>query len=424
MVNALETLKREGWVQSRQGSGTRVRGRAAPGRPAVGSEDFRSVAVSGIRTAPSTVDLSMAALPAVAMVADEMRLFVREDVESLVTRSGYAPRGLGQLRRAVAAHLERCEVPTTEEDILITTGAQQAFSLLAALFVRPGDSVAVESPTHPAVLDVLRASGAELRAVDIGADGLRLDQLADMLAHRPPRLIHVTPTFNNPTAAVMDEDRRRELARLAARYQVPLVEDNALFELALGDEALPPPVSRFANGGPVILVGSTSKLFWAGLRVGWVRAPRRIIAQLARLKLVSDLGTPLLSQALAARLLPRAPDALAERRRDLAPRLERLTSALGTLLPDWKWRRPRGGFALWVQLPHGDSRELLATAAHHGVVAAAGPLFSVEDGHADCLRLAFTQETHLLEEGVRRLATAWDAYNLGTGTSTAPRIMA
>jgi DNA-binding transcriptional MocR family regulator len=235
--------------------------------------------------------------------------------------------------------------------------------------------------------------------------------LRDLLARVAPRLIYVSSSFNNPTGAMLSQERRRDLARLAAEYQIPLLEDCVISEVCLTGRPMLPPIASFGDDGPVMTIGSMSKVFWGGLRVGWIRAPKPVIFRLAQLKAVHDLGSPVIDQVLCADLLrDHASEAREWRIRDCLPRLQHLTQELARLLPAWSCEQPQGGLALWVRLPDGSAADFQQAALRHGVELAAGPIFSPDGSHADRLRLGFALPTEQISEGVRRLASAWAAY--------------
>ncbi|MFD0852136.1 aminotransferase class I/II-fold pyridoxal phosphate-dependent enzyme, partial [Actinomadura adrarensis] len=166
------------------------------------------------------------------------------------------------------------------------------------------------------------------------------------------------PTYQNPTGILMSERRRRAVALLAAKHQVPLVEDHSYVALAETgtDGRVPAPIASYAAPDAEILtVGSLGKSVWGGLRIGWIRAPEPVIDRLARRKTLADLGSSLLDQAVAARLVRRYPELLKVRSRDLRDRLDLLERLLRKRLPAWRWRRPDGGAALWIELPRPDA---------------------------------------------------------------------
>lgn len=405
VVHALAQLRDEGVIESRQGSGWVVRGPLATGR-----WNRTAPTLSGRFGRGGPIDLTLAPTAPLPMVEQELRRLVDHDLGRLSAHSGYSPAGLAALRASIAERLCTGGVPTTPQEVVVTTGAQQAIALLAQLYVRPRDVVACEDATHPGALDVFRATSAVVHPITVDQHGLRVDELEALARARPPRLVYLTPTFSTPTCTVLSTERRRRLARLAARTTIPVIEDVAPADLSLDAVTPPPPVAHFGVDGPILVVGSMSKLFWPGLRVGWIRAPRAVVTQLVRMKATTDLGTPLLDQLLAARLLARWEDAQEARRRHYAPARARFTDALERLLPSWSWRMPGGGFAVWVRLPRGDARAFAAVALRHGVTIAPGTFFSPVDAHTDRLFLEYTLPPRLLDEAVERLARAWAAY--------------
>jgi DNA-binding transcriptional MocR family regulator len=168
--------------------------------------------------------------------------------------------------------------------------------------------------------------------------------------------------------------------------------------------------ASYAPSAPILTIGSLSKLAWPGLRVGWVRAPEPIIERLARLKSANDLGSPLLTQAIAVRLLAAIDQIRLLRRRQLKPRRDLMAGLLRESLPDWKFRVPAGGLFLWVKLPAGDAREFAQVALRHGTLILPGPAMSAAEQHASFIRLPFLADDEMLRTGVRRLAAAWRDY--------------
>jgi DNA-binding transcriptional MocR family regulator len=158
-------------------------------------------------------------------------------------------------------------------------------------------------------------------------------------------------------------------------------------------------------------IGSTAKLFWAGLRIGWIRSPQAWAVRMLATKTVADLGSPLLSQLLAGRLLGRIDEVAAERRAQLRPRRDLLCRLLAERLPTWTWRRPAGGLSVWATVPHGNAEEFAELALRsHGVAVVPGPALSVDEGNRRSLRLVFAGPEPDLELGIERLAAAWADY--------------
>jgi DNA-binding transcriptional MocR family regulator len=414
VVAAYELLRQERLVESRQGSGTRVRGKER--RPGPFREDptgsFRRHPVYRrlIEGSGGTIEFLGAHLPACEVVSRELTFVDRASLAELAKGPGYVPMGLPALRRAVAAHVTGWGLPSGQEHILISNGAQQAIGLAASLFVDRGDAVVVENPTYLGAIDIFAAQGARLVPVPARQGGVDVEALRDALARTRPRLVYLMPTYQNPTGSVLSERDRRRVARLASEAGVPIVEDLTLADLALGP-APPPPIGAFAGETPVLTIGSMSKLFWGGLRVGWIRASEEVLARIAKLKIMADLGASLVGQLVATRLLSEGARVRQARRREIRERLDRLTKLFSRHLPDWSWAEPAGGLSLWVKLPRGDASEFAQVALRHGVSVVPGPLASPDGGCTDHLRVPYVLEAGPMTEGVERLARAWATYS-------------
>lgn len=412
VVSAYEILRQEGWLESRQGSGTRVR--SAPRGSEPRGEDqpsFRHHPVyrSLIEGSGGTIEFLGAHLPGSGAITEEI-VSLKDGIRRLARDHGYLPTGLPELRRAIAKRLEARGLPTREEQVLVTSGSQQAIGLVASLILQRGDAVAVESPTYLGAMDVFTNAGAHLVPIAVGGRGIRPEALSDAISRASPRLVYLVPTFHNPTGAVVPEAARREIARIADESRVPLIEDDTLADLTLGSEP-PPPIAAFSREGPIVTVGSLSKVLWGGLRIGWIRAPEPILARLTRLKILTDLGCSILSQLAAVELLSRIETIRRARRREVRTKYARMAKLLRSLLPSWSWTPPAGGLSLWVRLPHGDATAFAQVALRHGVAVVPGSLASPDASGADHLRLPFVHDTETMTEGMRRLARAWRAYS-------------
>jgi DNA-binding transcriptional MocR family regulator len=406
-VVAYDQLVAEGLVERRRGSGTYAIGPRALALPA-GREGSALVARLVDRSANPTdaIDLSISVLHDAAGLPD-VRV-TTSDLLDVAPDTGYSPWGLSGLRVSVAALLTEWGLLTSSAQVVITTGAQQAISIAAACWVRPGDTVVVDDPTYPGAISAFTAAGAELVGVPLDRHGVRVDELTDALTARPS-LVYLQSTLHSPTGTVLAEGRRRAIAELLADVRVPLLEDIALAGLAWSPA--PPPIAASAPDQPIAVVGSLSKLFWGGLRIGFVRAPEPVALRFARVKATHDLGSSAVAQILAERLLrsPDRVDLVATRNRDLKARYEALGSALRQHVPEWTWHEPAGGLSLWVQLPGPVARPFAEVALRHGVAVATADALSAGPGQADRIRVSFAAPVAILQEGVRRLATAWDA---------------
>jgi DNA-binding transcriptional MocR family regulator len=422
VVTAFDTLRSEGLLESRQGSGTRVRPRAAGSAPLpTGGVALSPVYRSLIEAHDNVISLACAVFPAHPAVAEAMADVVHADGAKLLTQVGYVPAGLPELREALAGMLTRDGTPTEPDEVLVTTGAQQAVNLATQLLVRAGDGVVVESPSFAGTLDVFRSRGARLTPVAVDEDGIDVRGVRAVVATARPRAVYLMSTFHNPTGALLAVHRRRELAALAAETGVPIIEDNALENCPL-DEDRPPSIAAFAGPDATVLTaGSLGKAAWGGLRMGWLRGPRSLVARLAELKAMNDLGSPLFDQAVAARIVPQLDQLRGEHRAMLRRNLELVSQLLADVLPSWEWRRPKGGPSLWIRLPAGTASAYAQVAMRYGVEVIPGDVMSPTGEDQRYLRFPYSAEPPVLEETVRRLAQAWAAYAPSDSAGTRPR---
>ncbi len=420
VVSAYDRLKGEGWLDSRRGSGTWVRrpdasparvDAVSTGRVFLASEGrSRAYDSNGPRIPAGTIDLSVAALPADPSVRTALATLIDDGLDEMLAHHGYLPHGLPALRTAIMARLATRGISGDPDRVIITTGAHQAISLIARQTIEAGDSVIVESPTFPGALDIFRRFGA--RAVPLPVDelGARTGLVEDLVLRSGAKLVYVSPDFHNPTGTVMPLDRREELARTAERTGIIVIEDQTMADLDLEGHGLPPSIASLAPEATVMTVGSTAKLFWAGLRTGWVHVPADWTVRMLATKTVADLGTPLLDQQLSIALLAQVERVRSGRAQELRPRRDALIAALRSRLPDWTFIVPSGGLSLWVHLPSGNAEEFAEVALERGVAVIPGPAMSVDDGNRRALRIAFIEPEERLVEAVGRLAGAWDRY--------------
>src|SRR5690349_723741 len=432
---AYQLLRDEGMAESRQGAGTRI----VPHRTTPAAVHRANGFFSGLlENSVVDADLSLAAVdcaPQVAAALADPRTVLGRALsgsDAVTATSGYFPLGLPALRAAIAGHLtDRLGLPAGPAEIIVTTGGQQALDLLIRCEVLPGQPVAVEGPTFPGVLDALYRAGARVIGLPAGA-GLDPDRLEHVVRTHRPAMVYLIPTHHNPTGLVMPAGHRRRVARLAAEHPGTLfVDDMTLAELPLGDHPVPPPLAALDPGQPnLISVGSLSKLYWGGLRTGWIRASTGPIARVAAAKAAADLGSAAFSQAIAAALLRDQHDDIVKWRREwLRARHDALAGALRCALPEWTWPEPDGGLTLWVRLPRtvapADSGAFAQAALRHGVAVVPGRLLSAHaepasgrregSGRAgEYLRLAFTQPPDVLAGSAVALALA-SAGNLHQG---------
>ena len=333
---------------------------------------------------------------------------VRDDGAALLQY--YPAGGYPPLRRYIASYLLRFGVEARPDEILIVNGSQQGFDLVGRTFIDPGDSVAIEQPTYPRAMQVLRAFGAELLAVPWDADGPRAEVFGRVLARHAPKLFYCQPTGHNPTGLTMSAARARDLLAAASEFQVPIVEDGFDGNLYYGRRPATP-LKALDRDGLVIYVGTFSKVLFPGLRLGWVVAPPPVIERLEAAKQLTDLHTSALIQAAVHRFCERR---LFERHvsratTEYARRRSALLTALARRMPPGvTWTEPAGGFSLLLTLPPGhDARAVLDEAVSRGVAFTPGDVFFADSGEPRTLRLAFAAlATARIDDGARRLAEA------------------
>jgi DNA-binding transcriptional MocR family regulator len=397
VVAAYDLLSREGRIVRRQGSGTRVAGATQGGARQTTSEPMF---LHLLEPPDGVIPLACAAPPVSPPELAQAYARILPALAAADGDIGYHPAGHLTLRRAIADRYTRHGIRTGPERILVTTGAQQALSLLARALLAPGDRVLVEGPTYPGALEAFREQAAVPCALPVGLTSLKPTARA--------ALAYVIPTFHNPTGSVLSPLARRTLARDAAGAGIPLIDDEVLSDLVFPGAEVPPPLAAYHDG--VISVGSLSKTVWGGLRVGWVRAPEPLIARLARLLAVHALGGNIPGQLAAALLLPSLDELTAGQARQRQARHDVLRAELGRHLPSWDVPAVPGGQTLWVRLPRGDGTSFAQTAMRHGVAVLPGTGLDVSGQSESHLRLHFLLTSDELAEAVRRLAAAWDAY--------------
>ncbi len=321
-------------------------------------------------------------------------------------RSGYAP-----LRESITHILASQGLQTRPENILITSGSQQALSLVAQSLLKPGDIILVESPTHAGALDLFRALDFKVVGIPVDGQGMQVEELEKLLQQHHPKLIYTIPNFHNPTGTCLNGSRRRQLLVLADRYNVPILEDDFVGDLRYDGRAQPA-LKALDPGGRVIYVSTFSKMLMPGLRVGFLVAEGPVYNCLVNFKRVNDLTTStLIQRALEAYVTVgryqahlRRSCQIFRKRRDI------MLSAIHRYLPAGiHFDSPQGGLFIWLQLPENlASEKLLPLAWEEGVDFASGHGFFPEGiGSGNWLRLNFVaQAPDQIEEGIKRLGKA------------------
>jgi 2-aminoadipate transaminase len=334
-----------------------------------------------------------------------------------------ATEGYEPLREMVARHIARYGIKAKSENVLITSGSQQALDLIGKLLINPGDRVLVEAPTYLGALQAFNIYGADYVSVPSDDDGLRSDLLEAPL-RSGPKFMYVLPNFQNPGGTTLSEGRRHELVLLADKYGIPIVEDDPYGQLRYEGEHLTPLVVldrenlRRDDGysiGNVLYLSTFSKTLAPGLRLGWIVAPPDVIAKLVQLKQGADLHTSTFVQMVAYEV---ARDNFLDEhvkliRRVYCERRDVMLEALTRYFPpEVTWTRPKGGLFVWVTLPEGaDAAKLFESAVRENVAFVPGDCFYAPNGHRDNgkrqMRLNFSAAPpDQIREGVRRLSIA------------------
>ncbi|MBZ5653823.1 MAG: PLP-dependent aminotransferase family protein [Acidobacteriia bacterium] len=334
-----------------------------------------------------------------------------------------ATEGYEPLREMIARHTSRYGVKAKPENVLLTSGSQQALDLIGKLMINSGDRVLVEAPTYLGALQAFNVYGAEYVSVPSDDDGLRSDLLEASL-RLGPKFMYVLPNFQNPGGTTLAEGRRHELVLLADRYGIPIIEDDPYGQLRYEGEHLTPLIVldrenlRRDDGysiGNVIYLSTFSKTLAPGLRLGWIVAPPEVISKLVQLKQGADLHTSTFVQMVAYEV---ARDNFLDEhikliRRVYGERRDVMLRAMEENFPsEVTWTRPQGGLFLWVTLPEGmDCHELFEAAIKENVAFVPGESFYASNGHADegrrHFRLNFSNASpEQITEGIRRLGVA------------------
>ncbi|UQA95805.1 MocR-like transcription factor YczR [Streptomyces halobius] len=398
---AYDLLREGGYAHSRRGSGTWT----------VLPEGRRPSNVAAFTPKDDLIDLALAAPFAPQSELAEALGAASAQLPRLAATAGYHPYGLPELRAAVADRFTRRGLPTLPDQILITSGAQQAVSLTLGLLGRPGDRVLVENPSYAVVLDALRRSGLRTTPVPVTEDGWDSDLAESALRQAAPRLAYLVPDFHNPTGNLMPAEQRLRLLDAARRTGTWMIVDETLTDIAL-DVPAPAPFAALAThraAEQLVTVGSLSKTHWGGLRIGWARASSQLVTELATHRVPTDIATSALDQLVAIGLLERTDAVLAQRLPRLRAQRDALAAALADQLPDWRWRLPPGGLSLWVDLGRPVASALAAAALDHGVRIEGGARFGADPGTFEHrLRIPYTLPEEVCTEAVQRIAAAVD----------------
>ncbi len=428
VLNAYRELKALGLVDAHVGRGTAVmRPPTAPARPGTATNvPWRQLFCGGAARSrdPILADLLATTerrdlisfsigLPAPELLPLDI---VGRLAGEILRESGPASmlhcptEGHTPLRRTLARWLASRGIHAGTSEVLVVSGSQQGLDLLARTFIDPGDVVVVEEPSYVGALQTFRIAQARLIGVPVDSDGMRTEVLASVLEHHRPKFIYTLPTFQNPSGAVMSVERRRHLLELAARWQVPVVEDDPYSELRYQGDPLPS-LKALDEDDLVVYLSTFSKALLPGLRIGYMVAPPVVVRQLVLTKQGADLHSNSFGQYLLDRFvrdghfathIDRLKPAYSRRRDLMAAALERESDlSLDVRVPD-------GGFYIWCGIPEGiEQSALMARAAARGVTFLPGQACFPADPPENALRLNFTHCAEAdIEVGIERLLEA------------------
>lgn len=400
---ALNRLRADDLVESRQGSGTIIRGTQ------------RVVASSRIAE-------HFAEWPGIDLAAGNPPdpshwppLSI--DVADLIAEGGgpgVAPLGLPALRAALADRHCAAGLRTDAEQIHVTAGAHQALALAIGACSGPGDAIAVEETSYPGVFDIIEARGARALPLPTDSAGILPGPLERVLADHKPPVLYIQAGPHNPTGRVPAVGRLRALADVLDRYDTVVVEDCALADLTFAGRVRDE-LAGLCRRAVVVSLGSFSKVAWGGLRLGWFRGPAPLVEATMHLRLANDLGASVPAQLFGLRLLPHLDDMAERRRATLSERVERAAQTIAADFPSWSLVPPGGGSVLWARSPLADTGPLVQLAGRHGVHVAPGAVaraHRVPDPH---VRICVDRPWELVEIGLQRLWLACRELERGPG---------
>lgn len=323
-----------------------------------------------------------------------------------------AAKGVTELRELILKRVKEKEnIDAKLDNVMVTTGSEQAIDLVGKAFVNPGDTVLVEEPTYLCALDVFRSYGANFVSVPMDDDGMKMDALEEALkAHPETALVYTVPNFQNPTGRTMPAERRKKFAELAAKYDVPVLEDNPYGDIRFAGEHVPS-VKSFDHAGKVFYMSTFSKILAPGFRLGWLVADPKVIEKLTVLKQSADLHTDNLVQYVVTEFFKENDvDAHVKEISDLyGKRKQLMIDGIKKYFPkDVKYTDPEGGMFLWVEVPGvTDTVELFKQCLEHNVAFVPGDPFFAGKPQPGTFRLNYSNmQEDQIEVGLKRLGEA------------------
>ncbi|MGC4175613.1 PLP-dependent aminotransferase family protein [Demequina sp.] len=400
---AYQQLRDEEWLDVRPGAAPTL-GSRSRGIEGLSPQDrFSRILNAG---PGPIVGLSGACPPPAPVVMDALRN-PGPDLDSMVlSGNGYASLGDPTLIDAIVGLLRRDGIPARPDEIVVTAGGQQAVWLAVTALAGPSSPVAVEAATYPGVFDAISASGSRTLGLPMGVNGLDVTASAKLLRAARPDVAYLS-TFQNPTGTALEPEAALALLAAAEETGTTIIDDRIMADLPL-DGVKRPPLAALRPNANIITIGGLSKVFWGGLRIGWLHTNPTLAAQLRHRKAAMDLGSPSFFQHLATRLITDHYDAVAAwRTEQLRVSLDATVRALAEFAPEWEYAMPAGGPSLWVKVPGVNEDRFADRAAAAGAPVAPGSAFEVLPGAGSGrFRLPYYLEPDQMELGVKILAAA------------------
>jgi len=319
--------------------------------------------------------------------------------------------GLKQLRELLVERMRKEGSDVSLDNLIVTTASQQGLDLVAKVFVNPGDTVIVESPSYLGALQAFNAFQAKFVDVRINKDGIDTSLLEETIKKLrkngiKPKFIYVVPNFHNPTGVTLSLERRKEIVEISERYQVPIIEDDPYGEVRFEGERLPSLITMDISH--VIALRTFSKILSPGLRLGWIVGDPQAIRKIVIAKQAADLCSPSITQFIVYEFLKRGylEPYLEIVRREYKKKRDAMLQAMEKYFPsEVKWTRPGGGLFVWATCPkYIDTQELFYEAIEEKVAFVIGAAFYAHRNIHNCMRLNFSLPSiEQIEEGIKRL---------------------
>lgn len=399
IVHALDEMASLGWIVRKQGSGTRV-SEGNWGRYSTPRTNWQAYLshnvfhrmnpyieqVKELTREEDVLDLYTGELPHELIPDFQLPNYRWEDFlnkEAQLSEQGYQP-----LQQAIIQRMEEENLKVHENQLLITSGAQQGLFLILQVLLEPGDSVAVENPSFLYSLPIFQAAGIRLYGLEMDDNGIQPNELKKLIVNRKIKMVVLNPNFQNPTGKTMSLERRRGIIQVCRTYQVPIVEDDVFGDLNFRQKQ---PTLKSLAPGQVIYLGSLSKILGSSTRVGWICAPKSLIEPLAEARQVMDFSLSIFPQVLATSALtdPTYEAKLMTLKQIIEKREESFWTAMQEFESDWKIGPISGGFYAWLIWKKGDiSTKKWQYFLDEGILVAPSFLFSDQK---NAFRLNFTR---------------------------------